>query len=114
MDIRKITDAMEYQQERFTKRILFQERNSVMFVLNFVPGQQLPVHTHPGAEVYLTVLTGGGTLTIDDQDYAVAKGDAIYCEGEKRFSFANDGDENVSLSVLLTKVPSPVYANPVG
>lgn len=110
MEIRSIAAAMEYSEQRFTKRILFRQGDSVMFVLNFLPGQRLPVHTHPGSDVYVTVLEGTGALTVDESSYSVAKGDAVHCSGEQRFSFANDGEGKVSLLVHLSKIPSPVYA----
>ncbi|TLS52343.1 cupin domain-containing protein [Paenibacillus antri] len=108
-----LAGAMEYSRDRFTKRVLFQKGGSVMFVLNFMPGQALPVHAHPGSELFLTVLEGSGTLTIDERNTTVTAGDAVHCGGEERFSFSNDSDENVSLLVVLSKLPNEQYARNV-
>nr|WP_251025875.1 cupin domain-containing protein [Bacillus sp. ISL-47] len=101
---------MEYSDKQFTKRILFKKGESTVFVLNFMPGQELPVHKHPGTEVYLMVLQGEGTLTIDGNPTEVAERDVIHASGEEEFSFKNTGDEPVSLYVMLNKIPDERYA----
>ncbi|WP_166240099.1 cupin domain-containing protein [Paenibacillus turpanensis] len=113
MEMKSVITEMEYNQERFTKRILFKKGESVMFVLNFMPGQALPTHTHPGSDVYVFVLEGTGTLMVDDRHQIITKGTAVHCSGEERFSFVNDGIENASLLVHLSKLPSEVYAKEV-
>lgn len=104
---------IEYQQfnnEHFTKKILFKHGQTVVFTLSFKPGQQLPAHRHPGSHLYLTVLEGGGTLTIDGSDRDIAKGDAVHCEGEEEFSFRNTGVESAILYVMLNHIPDERYA----
>ncbi|MFB5758816.1 cupin domain-containing protein [Paenibacillus medicaginis] len=103
----------EYQQfneEHFMKKILFRHGQSVVFTLSFRPGQQLPPHRHPGSHLYLTVLEGGGTLTIDGSDTDIVKGDAVHCEGEEEFSFHNTGAESAVLYVMLNDIPDERYA----
>ncbi|MEH7522992.1 hypothetical protein V7149_06845 [Bacillus sp. JJ1503] len=51
MEKKSITDAIEFSEEKFTKRIIFREGESTVFVLNFMPGQKLPAHKHPGTNV---------------------------------------------------------------
>lgn len=104
---------IEYNEERLTKRVIFKEGGSTVFVLNFMPNQQLPAHKHPGSNVYLLVLAGEGTFTIDEQEVKVKKNDCLVCNGEETLSFVNDGSENVSLYVTLTKIPEERYAEDV-
>lgn len=104
---------IEYNEERLTKRVIFKEGGSTVFMLNFMPNQALPAHKHPGSNVYLLVLSGEGTFTIDEQDVKVKKNDVIVCNGEENLSFVNDGSENVSLYVTLTKIPDERYAQDV-
>lgn len=104
---------IEYNEERLTKRVIFKEGGSTVFVLNFMPNQTLPAHKHPGSIVYLLVLTGEGTFTIDKKEVNVKKNDVVVCNGDENLSFVNDGTENVSLYVTLTKIPDDRYAQDV-
>ena len=109
MEKQSIKAYQEYNDERFTKRIIYKKGESTAFVLNFMPGQQLPPHKHPGTEVYLHVLCGNGTFIIDGQETSAAKADLIHVGGEEELAFTNNGQEPVSLFVVLSKVPSDRY-----
>ncbi|MEH7225478.1 cupin domain-containing protein [Bacillus sp. JJ1566] len=108
-----LDNFIEYNEERLTKRVIFKEGGSTVFVLNFMPNQILPAHKHPGSNVYLHVLTGAGTFTVDEQEVKVKKNDCLVINGEETLSFVNDGSENVSLYVTLTKIPDERYAQDV-
>lgn len=105
-----LKDYIEYSEERFTKRIVFKEGESTVFVLNFTAGQTLPTHKHPGTNVYLLVVEGEGTFTIDGKEVKAKKNDVIVADGDEEFAFANDSDGNTSLYVMLNKIPSEQYA----
>ena len=110
MEKKSIIDSIEFSEEKFTKRIIFRGGESTVFVLNFMPGQQLPVHKHPGTNVYLMVLQGNGTLTIDGEPIEIAEKDVVRAGGDEEFAFTNSGNENVSLYVMLNKIPDERYA----
>lgn len=105
MEKKSIEISREYSEERFTKRVMFNDGESTVFILNFLPGQKLPPHKHPGAEVYLLVLDGSGTFTIDGAQTGVSHHDALHLSGEEDMSFENTGSSPVSLYVMLNKVP---------
>ncbi|MGJ7920654.1 cupin domain-containing protein [Neobacillus sp. LXY-4] len=109
MEKKSVDVAKEYNDERFTKRIVFQKGDSTVFVLNFMPGQALPTHKHPGTEVYLLVLNGSGTFTIDGATTEVSQNDVVHCSGEEDLAFENNGNDPVSLYVMLNKVPDERY-----
>lgn len=109
MEKKSIADAQEFSEKQFTKRIIFREGESTVFILNFMPGQQLPAHKHPGTEVYLMVLQGKGTLIIDGISHEVSEKDVIHAGGEEEFAFNNTGGESVSLYVMLNKIPDERY-----
>ncbi|WP_059172799.1 cupin domain-containing protein [Bacillus sp. FJAT-27445] len=113
MEKHSLSAYMEYNSEKFTKRVVFKKGESTAFVLNFTPGQQLPPHKHPGTEVFLLVLGGSGTFMIDGEELQTAANDVVHCSGEETLAFANNGSEPVSLYVVLTKVPSPEYAKDI-
>lgn len=99
----------EYNEERFTKRVIRKGENTA-FVLNFMPGQHLPEHKHPGTEVYLYVLTGTGTIIIDGNETEMTTTDLVHTSGDESLAFTNTGTEPVSLYVVLTKLPGDEYA----
>ena len=110
MEKKSILEAIEYNDSRFTKRILFNEAGNTVFVLNFNPGQELPTHTHPGSELFLSVIQGKGTLIINGSETEIAVNDLVHASGDEEFSFKNTSNEPVSLYVTLCKIPSEQYA----
>ncbi|ANS74382.1 hypothetical protein AWM70_07130 [Paenibacillus yonginensis] len=90
-----------YPNSPFTKKILFQEPGRVVFVLTFDPGQQLPVHKHPGACLYATLLEGAGTVYADGQGVEIAHGQAIRVSGEEEFSYRSREHSKSVLYVTL-------------
>ena len=110
MEHTNLQKYMEYNEEKFTKRVLFKEGESTVFALNFAPQQALPPHKHPGSNVYILVVEGGGTFTIDNKEIKVQKNDVVLCTGDEEMAFLNDGQENTSLYVVLTKIPDERYA----
>ncbi|MNH87478.1 Cupin domain protein [compost metagenome] len=110
MEKKTLADYTEFRSESFTKKILFKQGDNVVFMLHFMPGQSLPAHKHPGADVYLLVLEGSGEMTIDDNVIKVSKTDAIRVDGGELFAYSNTGNEPSSLYVVLTKIPDERYA----
>lgn len=104
-----IQEYMEYNEEKFTKRIIFKEGESTVFVLNFAPQQALPTHKHPGTNVYILVVEGNGTFTINGKEVKAKKNDVILCDGEEELAFINDGENNTNLYVMLNKIPDERY-----
>ncbi|WNS42791.1 cupin domain-containing protein [Paenibacillus sp. MMS20-IR301] len=113
MEKKSLAEVLQYQEERFTKKILFQQGDSVVFVLNFMPGQKLPVHKHPGADVYILALKGSGTIHVDDTEQTFAEGETIYIAGDESFAYTNDSSAPSSLHVVLSKLPGPAYAKEI-
>jgi quercetin dioxygenase-like cupin family protein len=113
MDIKALKAFQEFNNERFTKRVVFQHGDHVIFILNFMPGQELPTHKHPGTDVYLLVLEGNGTMIADGASSEVTTGAIIHVSGDKDFAFKNTGNEKTSLYVFLNKIPDERYAKNV-
>ncbi|MFT4413953.1 cupin domain-containing protein [Fredinandcohnia humi] len=108
-----LENFIQYTEERFTKRIVYREGDSTVFILNFMPNQALPAHKHPGTNVYLLVLDGDGTFSINQKPVKVKKNDVILCTGDEELSFVNDGAQNVSLYVMLNKIPDDHYTKDI-
>jgi quercetin dioxygenase-like cupin family protein len=104
MERQSIKTYQEFNEEKFTKRVIFNNGNSTAFVLNFLPGQTLPAHKHPGAEVYLLVVSGKGTIIIDGRESEVTEKDLIHTGEDEELSFANTSNDRTSLYVVLNKL----------
>jgi quercetin dioxygenase-like cupin family protein len=85
----------------FTKRMVRQTPNALVFVLNFEPGQTLPPHNHADSEVVLTVLSGEGQATIDGRAQPLRAGSLLQCDGAETLSVENTGASRLSLLVFL-------------
>jgi len=72
-----------------------------------MPGQALPAHRHPGAELEALVWEGSGVFTVDGKETEAFAGDAVRCGGEELFSFRNTGDGPCRLYVVLVKRSAP-------
>lgn len=86
MEKKSVNAFMEYSEERFTKRIIYKKGETTAFVLNFLPGQELPKHKHPGTEVYLYVITGNGTIITDGIENEVTEADLIHVDSEEEMA----------------------------
>lgn len=113
MEHKTLKSFQEFSDEKFTKRIVYKIGESTVFLLNFMPGQALPAHGHPGTEIYILVLQGNGTFTIDDVEIAASAHDTVHCGGQESLAFTNDGSDPVSLYVMLNKIPDDRYAQNV-
>ncbi|WP_379163847.1 cupin domain-containing protein [Paenibacillus sp. sgz5001063] len=113
MEKKNTTEAIQYQDERFTKKILFQKGESLVFILNFMPGQQLPVHKHPGSDVYILALKGDGTIQVNDLDYPFTEGETLHIAGDESFAYKNTSVQPASLHVVLSKIPNSQYSKEI-
>lgn len=113
MKIEKISDKIVYSEEKFTKRVLFNENRVLNFVLNFKPGQGVPPHNHEQSDLIVHVLVGNGELGVDGTMHNITEGDVIHCKGTEVFSLKNTGDKDMSLFVILAPNPSPIYSKEV-
>jgi quercetin dioxygenase-like cupin family protein len=106
-----ISSFQIFNDRRFSKQNMFKTQDCTVFILNFLPGQIMPAHYHPGAELHLHVLQGNGTFSIDGNDIEAKADDVVYCEGTKKLSFTNTGNEPVSIYVTLSKVSEEAKGN---
>ncbi|MFD2445138.1 cupin domain-containing protein [Bacillus sp. CGMCC 1.16607] len=110
MKKKSLQEHLEYNENQFTKRIIFKHGESTVFVLNFMPGQKLPAHKHPGTNVFILILNGNGTFTIDGVETKAKEREVIHITSEEELAFHNTGAEPASLYVMLNKIPDERYA----
>ncbi len=110
MEKQSLKQFQEFSEERFTKRIVFKKGDSTVFLLNFMPGQELPKHTHPGTEVFILTVAGEGTFTIDGKEIVANANETMHLSGTEELSYKNTGAEPVTLYVMLNKIPDERFA----
>lgn len=103
MPVKNIKKYQNFHDDHLNKEMVFKEEKSQAFVLNFLPGQSLPSHGHPHAQVYLLVLEGTGTCSIDEETFEIQKNDAIHCSKEEQLSIENTGTDQMSVYVVLAR-----------
>ncbi|NEU32591.1 cupin domain-containing protein [bacterium LRH843] len=99
-----LDEFFEYSEDRFTKRTISTAGKNSIFVLNFSPKQFLPPHKHPGAHVNILIIKGEGTFKVEGEEIKVKTNDILHFSKDKEIAFLNDGQENASLYVVLTKI----------
>jgi len=103
MELHKLAQFQKFDEARFTKVDFVKNRRSMGFVLNFLPGQDMMAHHHPGKDLFLYVLEGEGTFTVDGEEVAVSQGNSLYCEAGEKIGFINTSDGKVSVMGTMTK-----------
>ena len=103
MEKRSLADVLDFAEDRFRKSALFEGDGFTSFVLHFLPGQELPAHRHPGAELVALVWEGSGVFAVDGKETEAAAGDVVRCGGGELFAFRNTGDGPYRLFVVLVK-----------
>lgn len=99
-----IQRAQQFKEERFTKVDMIKKEKSVVFMLNFLPGQIMKAHHHPNKELYLFIVEGNGTFSFDGEEVPVKQGDLLHCHAEEKLGFVNTSDERVSIYATMTKL----------
>ncbi|MBS8265549.1 cupin domain-containing protein [Mesobacillus boroniphilus] len=110
MEKQSLKQFQEFSEERFSKRIVFKKGESTVFLLNFMPGQELPKHTHPGTEVFILTMQGEGTFTIDGEEVVAAVNETVHVSGTEELAYKNTGSEPVTLYVMLNKILDERFA----
>ncbi len=63
------------------RRILAHASSAMLVLYRIEPGRVFPRHTHPHAQ-YGTILEGGGTFHVGDEEWKLRAGDAYYVPPE--------------------------------
>ena len=91
------------------KRILEQKtvgskRFTGFGLLEIPPGGVFPQHTHPDREEIYYVLSGSGTIMIEDKDISAKEGLTIYVPGEFPHGMKNTTDKPMTVLFVHVQV----------
>lgn len=84
-----IENYLEYSFDHPTKKIIFDTKEILYFVLNLKEGQSIPKHRHEHSKMLLTVITGESEITVGDESAVLHKGDCVLVDGDKNFGISD-------------------------
>ncbi len=108
-----VTSADEAEQriapnDKARVTILARGHNAFVARLEMDAGASVPEH-RDSTEEYIHVLQGSGTITIDDQPFALETGSTVYMPANAKVSFVNGDAPLVGLQVFAGPQPAAKY-----
>ncbi len=91
-----------------TITILARGDNAFVGKLTMPAGGAVPEHRDP-TEEYIHVLSGSGTITIDDVDHPLAPGTTVYMPADAKVRYQNGDAPLVALQVFAGPAPAAKY-----
>lgn len=82
--------------------------NAFLGRLTMAGGGQVPVH-RDATEEYIHVVKGGGVITIDGKEHAIAAGDTVFMPANAEVSFANGDGDLEAIQVFAGPEPAAKY-----
>lgn len=110
MNLLNINNSVIFNENSFTKKIVYKDDKVLIFVLNFKANQALPPHKHEESTVSLLVLSGSGEIRVNDEINRVEQGMFLTAKGQDDFEIPKVTED---MSVLVTISPIPandIYA----
>jgi quercetin dioxygenase-like cupin family protein len=78
--------------------------------LEIAPGAAVPEHRDP-TEEYIHVLSGSGTMWIDDHQHEVGPGSTVFMPAKAKVRFENGKTSMTALQVFAGPAPAAKYAS---
>lgn len=89
-----IDDILEFAKERSARKAIFKEGQLDTGLLLYTPGQTTPDHKHADIDEIFYVISGEGTITINQEDIPVKEKDVIISPKGETHGFYNTSDSN--------------------
>jgi quercetin dioxygenase-like cupin family protein len=114
MNYRNTESSIIFNDNQFTKRIVFEDEDVLSFVLNFKHGQSLPTHQHENSALTLFVIQGKGEVQVGEEIQKIQRGSAVLAKGKEPFGIPSV-EEDLSVFVTITPKPNNTkYAQEIG
>lgn len=101
-----IQNILAFASERSTRKAVFNEGQLDVGLLLYAPGQTTPDHKHSDIDEVFYVVSGEGTITINNEKLPLKEKDIILSPHGETHGFNNTGSENLvvlQIKVTLTK-----------
>jgi len=100
----KLTTLNEYSETGVVKKGVTSGRYFKSILINILPGQEVPTHSHAGHEVILIPQKGTGILFADDSSQINLVSGSIYSDLKgSTFGLRNSGNEPFQVLVILVR-----------
>ena len=88
----------------------FGSTNLAITWVECAPGSQQPLHSHANSEQVYVIVSGQGTMLIDDEEQTVGPGDTIFIPPGSRHAIRNDS----GTELVFATAASPPFEEPAG
>ena len=105
MEIRAISDAVAFSEEKMKKNALFDSPHLFYDAYCLLPGQSQKVHAHEGSDKVYYVLRGAGRFSVGDEERDIGEGNAVIARAGEPHGVRNETQDD--LVILVTMAPRP-------
>lgn len=102
----QVKDGIEFRGlGALVKRLIYPEvtgvKGATLAVVYINPGEEIVLHSHPEEELYY-IISGTGTVTLDDEEVPVGPGSAVYIAGNRIHGQRPTGNEPLYMVAVVT------------
>lgn len=99
MFVGNVHEAVEFDQQRYVSKLLFDTERGRGALFCLEPGQEVPAHTAP-AHIIFYVVSGRGVIAIGNEATSVKESDLLLCPPDAPHGFKAD-ERLVILAFIL-------------
>ena len=107
MNIRKVSEVVQFSDEKMQKINLFESARMFCDIYCLKPGQLQKIHTHEGSDKIYYVIEGEGSFTVGRQTHILQSGDITCARSGERHGVENSSE--TSLICLVFMAPHPRF-----
>ncbi|WP_315119093.1 dimethylsulfonioproprionate lyase family protein [uncultured Clostridium sp.] len=89
-----IGDILDFATEKSTRKAIFKEGQLDTGLLLYAPGQTTPDHKHSDIDEVFYVISGEGTITINNEEMLLKEKDIIFSSNGETHGFNNTSSNN--------------------
>lgn len=99
-----IGNLLDFESQKSARKAIFKEGQLDVGLLLYEPGQTTPEHKHSNIDEVFYVISGEGTITINNDEYVISEKDIILSPRGETHGFYNTSSSN--WVVLQIKIAS--------
>ncbi|WP_027631282.1 cupin domain-containing protein [Ruminiclostridium cellobioparum] len=89
-----IDDILDFATEKSARKAIFKEGRLDTGLLLYAPGQTTPDHKHSDIDEVFYVISGEGTITINNEEMLLKEKDIIFSPNGETHGFKNTSSNN--------------------
>lgn len=108
----KLNDAVEFREDSFLRKRLFETSNMHFNIYCIAPGQENPLHRHPESDEILYFVAGSGECECGEETFAVSQGELVLVPKDVPHAIRNTHAVD-NMVCILVQSPLPCVHVPV-